>query len=166
MANFPNKVSVPTSIKHYSDIPIVETHDTTCDFMDFNVGFSLEMAAKSGIEMNHNLFSRMTALFYPTYGDASFHSRAFFVPYRTIFPAWLDMDQDAVHTYSDNVSTLVSHVPLIANSLFTELFTLPQYGMSKIVSAYPDENVKVDFVTIINETSAEGYNLTKKVVAL
>ena len=134
MAKYPQKTQVATAVTKHSKHDLSCTHITSGNFMDFQVAKCIEMVPKQKVEINHNVFARMDALNVPTYGDASIHNRAFFVPYRTVFPAWNDFITDSVHTYSNNISNLVSTIPLIKNSVFVSLFTDRQ-ELSTAVSA-------------------------------
>ena len=160
MAKYPNKSKIATAITKHSVQDLSCTHVTTGNFMDFQVSKYLELVPKQKVEINHNVFARMDALNVPTYGDASIHNRAFFVPYRTIFPAWNDFITDAVHTYSDNVSNLVGSVPLLSNIVLAEVFTdYTDMATSAPSNSFP--NVDINIITSNNEY-ASGLNLTAK----
>ena len=160
MANFPQKVSTPVALTHSSKFDLTFTHDTTTNFMDFNVAYACELVPKQEVDVYHNVFARMTPLLVPTYGDAEIHNRAFFVPFRTIFPAWNDFITDSVHTYSDNISSLVENVPMISNKLFSNLFV--RY-LAAPVGLYTD-GMACDFVVYGDGSPLvyTGFNLTTK----
>lgn len=111
MASIFDKFRISTAVekrqKHVMDMQ----HITTGDFFHFQPVFIKEVVPDSDIEISAQVFSRMEALRRPTFGRADIKLRSFFVPYRTIFPAWEDFYSQSVHTNSNNSSYIVSKVP-------------------------------------------------------
>lgn len=121
----PRKTLVPTAVNSRTNIPLTPQHVTTADFMQFNVSLAIELAAESSIEVSHTLFTRLEPLAVPTFGRAMIKNKAFFVPFRTVFPAWNDFINDVPHVYDNGVPNLVSTVPTFSYSAIWALFMNP-----------------------------------------
>lgn len=161
MSKFPNKVSTPTAITHRSSQNLSCQHITTGNFMDFMVAKRIRLVPYQSVEINHNVFSRLDPMEVPTYGDSDIRVRAFFVPYRTVFPAWNDFIEDSVHTFSDGTSSLLSYAPRIKNSqivmMFQQTSALGQFPAFSTLASNIDS---ADIVIIQTNGTPQGYNLT------
>lgn len=161
MANYPNKISTPTAITNRCTLNLSGQHITTGNFMDFMVAKRMRLVPHQSIEVNHNVFSRLDPMEVPTYGDSDIRVRAFFVPYRTVFPAWNDFIEDAVHTFSDGTSSLLSYAPRIKNSqivmMFQQTSALGQFPAFSTLATNLDT---ADIVIIQANGTPQGYNLT------
>ena len=161
MSKYPNRVSVPTAIVAHSKQDLFCQHITTGNFMDFMVAKRMRVVPKQLLKVSHRLFSRVDPLEVPTYGDSTFRTRVFFVPYRTIMPSWNDFIEDTVHHYADGNNSLVPFAHRIKNS------QLVLFLMNTTNSVdYPACSVEVDnldtcdFVVIASNGTPHGYNLT------
>lgn len=121
---YPNKTNVAVASNKRTTIPLDSKHITTADFMQLNVSKCMELVPKQSIDLQHYCFARLEPLPVPTFGDAQIRHKAFWVPYRTIMPAWNDFINDVPHTYNDGTSDLVNNVPIITNDVFCEFFEL------------------------------------------
>lgn len=161
MANYPNKISTPTAITTRSNQNLSCQHITTGNYMDFMVAKRLRLVPHQSIQVNHNVFSRLDPMEVPTYGDSDIRVRAFFVPYRTVMPAWNDFIEDSVHTFSDGTSSLLSYAPRIKNSqlvfMFQQTSDLGQFPAFSTLATNIDT---ADIVIIQANGTPQGYNLT------
>lgn len=122
MATSPKKATAPISLSHRTTIPLNGEHLTTTEFMDFNVAKKMELVPGQSIDVQHAIMTRLEPMVVPTFGDAQIHNKAFFVPYRTVFPAWNDFITDLPHIYPLNETGPVSSVPLVNLYTFSQLF--------------------------------------------
>ena len=123
MATHPKKANVPVASSNRSNIQLNGKHTTTCNMMDFTVAKKMELVPGESVNITHQLFTRLEPLAVPTFGDAIVHNRAFFVPFRTVFPAWNDFITDVAHVYPNGNVAHVPNVPYIMNSSFIYLFS-------------------------------------------
>ena len=122
-----DKMKLNSAVVEKTKLDLSSQHITTGNFMQFNVVWSKELVPTEKITINQETFARMDPLPVPTFGRANIKNRAFFVPFRTVFPAWNDFITDTKHTF--NVygtqyghSIQVGSVPTIANSALYELY--------------------------------------------
>ena len=161
MSNYPNKISVPTAITDKSKLNLSARHITTGNFMDYMIAKRMRLVPKQSVKISHNLFSRLDPLEVPTYGDTTIRSRAFFVPYRTIMPAWNDFIEDSVHSYSDGSSSLVPYAHRIKNSQLVNLFMqTSSYANFPAYSTTTTNLNTADIVIILKDGNTAAYNLT------
>lgn len=138
MANFLDTIKVKTAVEKRTNLSLDCDHITTANFMQFNVVFSRELVPEQSIDIDMSTFARLQPLPVPTYGKARIQNRCFFVPFRTIFPAFNDFITDARHNFSNGTSGIVNNVPLISSEELTHLFTGSfgnKYGISSEVSS-------------------------------
>lgn len=119
---FPKNMQMPTAITKRSNIDLSCQHVTTTDFMRFDVAKSLELVPGQSISVDHSMFTRLEPMPVPTFGNASIHSKAFFVPFRTIMPAWNEFITDTLYVNNQGISYIPSTVPCIPNQWFVDLF--------------------------------------------
>lgn len=117
MASFLDKIKVDTAIENRTKLDLGCDHITSANFMQYNVAWCKELVPKEKISVSMETFTRLNPMPVPTFGRAKINNRAFFVPFRTIFPAWNDFITDARHSYANNVMKAVDTVPLIQNSV-------------------------------------------------
>lgn len=120
MASYPRKTKTTTAVESFSKLDLSSQHITTTDFFDLTVAKYMELVPKQSVNLKHVQFTRLEPLPVPTFGNADMHSRAYFVPYRTIFPAWNEFIDDTQFVSSDGTSYIPTTVPLIKNSEFVE----------------------------------------------
>lgn len=124
MATSPKKANTPISLSHRTTIPLNGEHLSTCDFMDFNIAKKMELVPGQSIDVQHAVTTRLEPMVVPTFGDAQIHNKAFFVPYRTVFPAWNDFITDVAHVYPDGSVSHVSRVPCFYLNDILYMFSL------------------------------------------
>lgn len=110
---FPTKTKLPVAQSNYSNQNLTGRHVTTSDFMQFQVSYAREYNPKVRWNIKHECFTRLEPMPLPTFGEAVIKHRAFFVPFRTVFPGWTDFEEDAPHTFNDGRTMIISQVPQI-----------------------------------------------------
>lgn len=133
MASFLDKVKVKTAVEDRNKFDYGCDHISTADWMQFNVAFNKELVPRERIDVNMETFTRMLPLVRPTFGRANINNRAFFVPYRVIFPGWNDFITDSPHVpfggASSSTTNLLSAVPTFTNGqLLNALVTSTNFG--------------------------------------
>lgn len=156
MASFLDKIKVNTAITHRTNQDLSCDHVTTANFMQFNVAFARELVPKQSLKVNHKTFARLQPLPVPTFGRARIQNRAFFVPFRVVFPAFNDFISDSRHSTSNGDTIIYTSVPTISSAVLTDFFTgitssyIPKYGLAggSTASSRADyltkDNVKVE----------------------
>ena len=153
MASFLDKIKVNTAIDNRSKLDLGCDHITTANFMQYNVAWFKELVPNEKISVSMETFTRLNPMPVPTFGRAKINNRAFFVPFRTIFPAWNDFITDVRHTYANNVMKTVDTVILIQNSV------LRDYVIS--LSSPITGNVAYDIEALVSGASKK-YKLSAK----
>ena len=166
MAKYPNKAKTPIAIHEYTHQDLSCCHVTTSNFMEFSVAKRIAMVPKQSINIKHQLFSRMDPLALPTFGNAKIHNRLFFVPYRTVMPAWNDFIEDTVHSFSGSSSARVPFAHRIKNSQFvyflmytTNSEEYPACSIDITSKVANDSNTAFDFCVITSQ-GPKYYNFT------
>lgn len=125
--SFPTKTKIPVAVNSYSKIDLSSKHMTTADFMQFTVSKCILLAPKQGMKhYRHEIFSRLSPLAVPTMDNGEIRTKYFFVPWRTIFPAFQDFIDDLPHVYSDGSSAMVHFLPNTNNNVIAEAFLDPR----------------------------------------
>lgn len=109
---FPNKVKIPISTNRVSSHDLSCSHITTGDFMQFSVAKAMELVPRQTIKVNQETFARLAPMPIPTFGFANIINRAYFVPFRTIFPGWNSFITDTPHVFENGdyeIPTIVPH---------------------------------------------------------
>ena len=168
MASFLDTIKVKTAVEKRTELVLDSDHITTANFMQFNIAFARELVPEQSVNIDMSTFARLQPLPVPTYGKARIQTRCFFVPFRTIFPAWNDFITDARHSYSSGGSGFVQLVPLISSEALTQLFSGKEgnkYGISSTTSSGADiTEDNCDYVVSYPSDSAGKYyiKLTKQ----
>lgn len=156
---FPNNTQTPIAVSNFSQQDLSCQHVTTADFMQINIAKAMEIVPRQRVNINMDTFARLEPLAVPTFGRASIKNRAYFVPYRTVFPLFNDFINDVPSvsgTAGNTLSTVVqiTHVPMINNQVFTQLFR----GNSYSTSAADAESA--DFTYIVYSESGAGTDVS------
>lgn len=121
----PTKTRMPIAIDSYSNLDLSCKHVTTTDFMQFNVAKIIPVVKGQSFSIQHETFTRLEPLAVPTFGDAHIYNRAYFVPNRTIFPAWEEFITNVPHVYADGTSSIITSVPFVTEGIIANTFILP-----------------------------------------
>lgn len=127
MASFSNKTSISVASNKRSNFSLDSVHVTTGNFMEFSVAKCMELVPNQSVKISHSIFSRLEPLSVPTFGRANIHSRAYFVPFRTLWPAWNDFITDTPHAF-DSGNSIPTSAPYILNSVLIGALMDPEYS--------------------------------------
>lgn len=166
MASFLDTIKVKTAVDKRTQINLDCDHITTANFMQFNIAFSREIVPNQSVKIDMSTFARLQPLPVPTYGKARIQNRAFFVPFRTIFPSFNDFITDARHSFPDGTSSMIGEVPTISSKELTTLFSGVlgnRYGISSSTDASVDQ-YNSDYRVVIPNKNPDYYfiKLTKR----
>lgn len=142
--SFPTKMQVPVAVNNHSSQDLSAPHVTTASFMQLNVSKCMELVPGQSVTIKHDLFSRLEPLVLPTFGLAEIRNKAFFVPMRTIWPAWNDFDNDTIRVF-DEGEGIPANVPLVSNRVFYDFLTSSDCAVRL---SQDDENQSRSFVAI------------------
>lgn len=162
MASFLDKIKLNTAVDRQCKLDLGCDHITTANFMQYNVAWCKELVPKEKVSVQMETFTRLNPMPVPTFGRAKINNRAFFVPFRTIFPGWNDFITDSRHTYADGVVKSIDSVPVIRN--YTLLAYMTDYLNSTEVN---DDTSAYDFEVcgIASDGSGDQVNTRYKLTA-
>lgn len=157
MASFLDKVKVNTAVTKFNKFDLSCDHITTTDWMHLTPIYNKEMVPKEKLSVNVEAMTRLAPMAVPTFGRGNINMRAFFVPYRTVFPGWNDFINDVRHMpanmqVANYEGTMISTVPIVTNSALRGLFIGDQgesnvnSGLCMIYNTEP--SVEYDFVFV------------------
>ena len=156
MANYPSKINVPIAITSRSKVNLSGRHRTTSNFMELSVARIIPMVPGQSLNAQYLGFTRLEPMPVPTFGDAVMNARAFFVPFRTIFPAWNDFIEDVAHVYSGGLLGHVEKVHTIKNSTFVNFLTSAECAtLDATVATAAEVGPNRDIVTY--KSTNDGY---------
>lgn len=119
MASFLDKVKIKTAVTDRTKLDLSCDHISSADFMQFNVAYCKEVVPKEKLSVSMETFTRMEPLVVPTFGRANIKNRAFFVPFRTVFPAWNDFITSSPHI-AGNASANGSSYQVVSTPLIRQ----------------------------------------------
>lgn len=112
MAKLFSKIQVPTGVVSRNEFPMSNMHVTTHTFMRLGVGTYYQAAPGTKFSYKLSSFTRLNPLSHPVYGSATVKHKLFFVPLKSIFPAWNEFINRTVHNY-DSVTAIPTLVPYV-----------------------------------------------------
>lgn len=152
MANIFEKFKMKSAIDTRTKLNLDSTHITTTNWMTPSVIFSKEMVPSEKINIHTETFTRLSPLAVPTFGRANIYNRAFFVPFRTIFPAWNDFITDTKHVWEGSTAaSTVTNVPVVSNDVLVT---------SLLNNAYVASATSADTYDIAARVSTGNTNIT------
>lgn len=106
-----NKVNVKTASAGSCRMDLSTDHLTTQNFMQLQPVYYRHMIPGEKVSINVNAFTRLSPLAVPTYGRARMNLRAFFIPYRLVFPYATEFMEEtwAYESRSQSIPTLVPY---------------------------------------------------------
>lgn len=123
MASFLDKFKIKTAVDNYTKLDLGCDHISSANFMQFNVAYSKEMVPGERLSVNMETFTRLAPMPVPTFGRAKINNRAFFVPFRTIFPGWNDFITDTSHVNANGNAAILASVPTVSAINISNCFT-------------------------------------------
>lgn len=116
-----SKTKVASAAVNHSKIDLSSTHITTANFMQLQPVYYRHMLPGEHIKGQGNVLSRLAPVAVPTYGRCRINMRAFFVPFRCVFPYFNEFIVDTIASDFDNTS-LVADSPYISTSDMITMF--------------------------------------------
>lgn len=144
-----SKTKVASAAVNHSKLDLSSNHITTGSFLNLQPVYYRHMIPGEHISGVGSMLSRLAPVAVPTYGRCRVNLRAFFVPFRCVFP---NFNEFIVDTIANNVSTssLVSGSPIINNDVFISYFTTATYQNTP-VSVSLDPNNHADAAIISDD---------------
>lgn len=139
MANTVSKSNVSVAAVKKRNHALPQKHVTTASFMNFDVTCARELVPGTHLVDNHRAFIRTDPLRNPCLGSLKVHSRAFFVPFRTVWQSFNSFINDVPFNSGESVG-LIPNVPTLDVEELTKFFT--GNGNSVIVE---DPNSSYDY---------------------
>lgn len=162
---FPTKIQAPIAVTNFSRQDLSCQHITTADFMQINIAKALEIVPRQRININMDTFARLEPMPVPTFGRARIKNRAYFVPFRTVFPLFNDFISDVPSVSgtagTNNVVSQVTHVPMINNATFTALFSSAYYSTETGASATAYDFIYTQYGTGGDATASSSTSYRK-----
>lgn len=118
MAKISDKQIVSTAVENVTDKGYQQDHVTSQCFMRPMVAFAREKPATRSMTVKAQDFIRLLPLPVPTFGRALVQSRAFFVPYRTIWKDFNGFINQSPVARSGGSFAIPSRTPYISNQQF------------------------------------------------
>ena len=164
MSNIQSKINMPVAQTKSSKMNLDSIHITSADFMELAVSYAIECPKGLAFNMKQECFSRLAPMPVPTFGRGEIRHKAFFVPFRTVWPAWNDFYNNVPHVYNNGISAIPVSVPLIDIRDFIRLFT--EGASAYTIRVTPPETGEFRYDIKMKQTSSgtgEAYfNLTDK----
>lgn len=126
-------------------------HITTQDFMRPMPIVCKECVPNQEVNLALESFVRLNPMVKPTFGRARVYNRAFFVPFRTIFPRWNEfLASEPIYSMVDSQYGLQTSVPVLQNNnLLGILISLSTAGTSTDYDiSYLDSNNVVKYLKL------------------
>lgn len=132
-----NKIDVPVPVQHKTKLDLSCSHATTSGFMHLQPVIYRHCIKGEHLNLNVESIVRPMPIEVPVFGTIKQNLRAFFVPYRLVFPNWDAFYNDVIASNYGN-SSIVGNVPIIDSGALVDLFTVSSYGLSTVVTSDPD----------------------------
>ena len=123
MSKIQSKINMPVAQTKSSKMNLDSIHITSADFMELAVSYAIECPKGLAFNMKQECFSRLAPMPVPTFGRGEIRHKAFFVPFRTVWPAWNDFYNSVPHVYNNGSSSIPTNVPLIDLNDIYRIFT-------------------------------------------
>lgn len=149
---FPTKTKVPVAVNSRSNQNLDSVHNTTADFMQFNVCNYVHLVPGQSVQGVHKCFSRLAPMPSPTMGECKIKNKVYFVPYRTVFPGWNDFINDDPHIFDDGTISLVSHAPGVYPGSFVDMLRSEDYSFEGNTTSNTVEGYSQILARILSES--------------
>lgn len=157
MANIFSKIKIPTATEHKTTFDLSCDHVTTMNFFVPKVVYAKETVPKENTVIKVESLTRLSPLLAPTFMRASVKTRAFYVPYRTVWRGW----NDFIASTPAPTGSLSTKVPYTTNK---DLAVYIKSTLALCTPALPGAT-SFDFQfedTSLTPTTYTKYNFTKK----
>lgn len=138
---------------------------TSNDFFQFKVVYNREMVPGSSINVKASMFTRLSPLTKPYYGQCQVINRAFFVPYRTVFQSW---NSFITQTKNELIGGVDYSVPVIRNNMFREVLSTPSNNFAQTITVTSNDPYSssydggaFDFAVRSSDTTYTTYRFTR-----
>lgn len=163
MANFLDNMKIKVASKDRVKLDLSSDHISTANFMQYNVAWSKELVPNEKISVNMETFTRLNPMPVPTFGRATVNNRAFFVPFRTVFPGWNDFIEDTKHVGSEGANVITT-VPVLSNASIIDYLTNTSLSLNELYTELQDGgNVNTSFgaavILAYNSEITPDYNI-------
>lgn len=138
MASFIDKLKINTAVDKRTKMTFLNRHQTTAGFMEFGFAHAVELAPKQPYNVNHSSFVRLEPMPIPTNGNIKINNRAFFVPYRTVWPVFNDFYNDVKGVSSTGAPVDINSVPTVSDNVLIDMFDDSNLSTLVQVGATPD----------------------------
>lgn len=157
MANFLDKIRIKTAVGRTNKFDLSCDHVTTQEFFNLRPVYVREVVPGQSLNIKHTTFCRLAPMEKPMFGNVKIVNRAFFVPFRTVFPFYNDFIADTTSNY--NGSTIkVERVPTIGMYQLSRLFAAgDNFGFAERT-----QEDAYDFASAYGSTGYEHYVYTRK----
>lgn len=123
MAQFLDKVKIPTAVNKRTSLDLGNIHITTSDWFKYKVSRIVPVVPTQGYFFDKiQTYAKLDPLPVPTFGRGRIHTKAFFVPFKTIFSPWHDFITDTPHQFSNGSVSPISFVPCISDRTLLNFF--------------------------------------------
>lgn len=120
MAKFLDKTQVQTPVKRFRDFDMSCQQLTTAFFMRPTIAYAVELP-KHSLKCNLKSYARLQPLLKPVLGSVQVHNRAFYVPFRTVWPCW-DSFLTASPFTTPSGTAVINAVPTISHDVIVNAF--------------------------------------------
>ena len=128
-----NQTKVPIAVESHSKLDLPFDHATTSMFMLLQPVYYRHTMRTESLNLKLTSVVRPNPIVVPTFGRIRQNLRAFFVPYRLVFPNW-DSHQADVITSNYSHSSQVVGVPMFDYNCFLDMFTNSSNGLMTITT--------------------------------
>lgn len=122
MANFPDKVRIPTAISDTSRFDLSGDTITTSDIFKVKPSFIMECVPHDKVSINVETLIRSYPIAVPTYGRYVHQNRFFWVPMRTLMRGWNEFIEGSPYQGDGSGSAIINRVPSFLNSDVPAMF--------------------------------------------
>ena len=128
-----NNAKIPIAVSKRTNGDLPADIVTTQQFMLLQPLYYHHMLPTESSRFNINAVVRPQAMIAPTFGRCRLNLRAFYVPYRLVFPNWYSFSNQTIAS-NQQYSAIVSSPPYFtANDLIT-LFTSSSYQLTSVIT--------------------------------
>lgn len=138
MASFIDKTRVNTAVDKFSKFTFLNRHQTTAGFMQFGFSHCVELVPKQPYKVKASSFVRLEPMPVPTNGSIRINNRAFFVPYRTVWPVFNDFYNDVKGVDDVGAPYNLSTVPTVSDNILIDMFDDAICSTLAVGGATPD----------------------------